>query len=430
MTPGITEFGSARANAEFATPSAHTITVISDGTSDVQQLNLRIGRPGGPFSYRRSCPTYLARGERCTVQVQLAARDLQSHADSLTAYDGDTRMATVSLRNSATVSPPPSGRSHLTFRPGKVQFPVSQSDGWLTVNEKVTVVSDGTADVQHLNLKLAPDGFPFGYSGNCPTHLAQQQSCTLLLTFEQKSRQAYSGMIAAYDGSTALASLPLRAGGGKEQTEGHPHVTMRPAALKFGGSVQYKAIYVPSSQTVEVRNDGPVELRALNLRLVPPGTPFSFSNCSPTLARGQSCSTQVNFTSIKGPQSAATLIAYEGAAQLATVQLYGAGTLAPPKEPGGSVTGAVDRANPNGNATHVKGGRTGTQAGNTQNGIAPGAKAAPNSGTQSNDPGYRAVDPNRAVLGLKRQPQVAPTAESKHAPVRRAVPKPSPPPVH
>jgi hypothetical protein len=66
MAPGITEFGSAPANAEFVTPSAHTITVISDGTGDVRQLNLRIGLPDGPFSYIRHCPTYLARGQLCT----------------------------------------------------------------------------------------------------------------------------------------------------------------------------------------------------------------------------------------------------------------------------------------------------------------------------------------------------------------------------
>ena len=430
MTPGITEFGSAPANTESLTPSVHTITVISEGPGDVRQLNLRIGRPDGPFRYIRSCPTYLARGQRCTVQVKLAARDLQPHTDSLSAYDGDTRLASVTLHSKGTVSQPPPGRPHLTFRPGEVQFPVSQSDGWVTVNEKVAVVSDGTADVQQLNLKIAPNGFPFGYSGNCPTQLAQQQSCTLLLTFEQKSRQAYSGMISAYDGSTALAFLPLRGGGGNVGTEGHPHVTMTPATLKFGGSMQYKAMYVPSRQTVEVRNDGAVDLRALKLRLAPSGAPFSFSNCSPTLARGQSCSTQVNFTPTNGPQSAARLIAYEGAVQLAMVQLYGAGTSAPPKAPGGSVTGAFDRAYPNGNATPVNGARTGTTAGNAQNGIAPGAKAAPKSGTQSNNPGYRAVSPNRAVMRLERQPQVVPPAESNHAPVRRAVPKPSPPPVH
>jgi hypothetical protein len=430
MTPGITEFGSAPANAEFLAPSAHTITVISDGAADVRQLNLRTGLPDGPFSYRRSCPTYLARGQRCTVQVKLAARDLQPHTDSLSAYDGDTRLASVTLHSKGTVSQPPPGRPHLTFRPGEVQFPVSQSDGWVTVNEKVAVASDGTADVRQLNLKIAPNGFPFGYSGNCPTHLAQQQSCTLLLSFEQKSRQAYSGMISAYDGSTALASLPLRAGGGNVRTEGHPHVTMTPAALKFGGSMQYKAMYVPSRQSIEVRNDGTVDLRALNLRLAPSGAPFSFSNCSPTLARGQSCSTQVNFTPTNGPQSAARLIAYEGVVQLAMVQLYGAGTSAPPKAPGGSVTGAVDRGYPNENATPVNGARTGTPAGNAQNGIAPAAKAAPKSGTQSNNSGYRAVSPNREVKRLERQSQAAPPAESKHAPVRRAVPKPSPPSVH
>jgi len=330
------------------------------------------------------------------------------------------------LRSSGTVSQPqPVGRPHLTFKPGEVQFPVSQSDGWVTVNERVLVVSDGTADVQQLGLRIAPTGSPFAYSGDCPTHLARQQTCTLQLTFQQKSQQAYGATIAAYDGSAPLSSLPMRGGGGRNAPTERPHASMTPTALKFGGTQFYAAMYVPR-QTVEVRNDGAVDLRALNVRMDPSGAPFNYSNCPRMLSRGQSCTIQVNFTSANGGQSSATLSAYEGGMQLAGVQLYGAGSSAPPpKPPRGSVTGVVDHAYPSDTGTQSDG-RTGNS------GTAQGTKSAP-SGPQSssagpNNAGSRTVYPNRVPAKVERSLPAPSPVVTQRPPVRRAVPKPPPPP--
>ncbi len=340
--------------------------MINDGEADVRQLNLKIGTPGGPFSYTPSCPAYLARGQRCTVQVHFAPSDQRSHADSLSAYDGGVHLASVALNGTNTIQQPPPGHSHLTFKPREVQFPASRSDGWVTAKERVEVVSDGTADVQQLSLKMSPTGSPFGYTGNCPTHLGIKQTCILQLTFEQKSQQPYTASIAAYDGSTALASLPLRGGGNAPQTE-PPHVTMTPTVLRFSRSTQYTLAYVPSKQTVVVRNDGPVDLRSLSLRLAPANAPFSFASCSPGLARGRT----------------ATLSAYEGGAQLASVQLYGFDNKAAPPKSGGTVTSYVDRAYPNGPNTPSNGSGSNATTGKTQNGTAPVPKSGSRFGSQS-----------------------------------------------
>jgi len=398
MTPAVTQFSGTAPNAEFTTASAHPITVISDGSADVRQLRLRIGTPGGPFSYTPNCPTYLALGRSCTVQVHFAANDQQPHADSLSAYDGGTHLASVALNGMSTAQQPPPGRSHLTFKPREVEFPVARSDGWVTTKQTVEVVSDGTADIQQLSLRMAPTGFPFGLSENCRTQLARQQSCILELTFEQKSQQAYRATIAAYDGNTALASLPLRGGGNAPQAE-PPRVTMTPTVLRFSGSTQYTLAYVPSKQTVVVRNDGPVDLRSLSLRLAPANAPFSFASCSPGLARGRTCTVQVNFAANSPGQSTATLSAYEGGAQLASAQLYGFGNQAAPPKSGGTVTSYVDPAYPNGPNSSSYGSGRNAPTGKTQNGTAqapnPGSRFGSQSsgnqpkGGQSNPPGSK-----------------------------------------
>lgn len=384
MTPGITQFSGSTANAKFVAPAAHPITVTNDGTADVKNLNLRIGTPGSPFSYTPSCPTYLGRGEKCTVEVRFVPQDTKPHADSLSAYNGKTHLASVGLN--ATVPQQPVGRPHLTFRPGEVQFRASQSDGRVTAKQRVEVVSDGTADIQQLALKMAPPGLPFGYSGNCSTRLERQKSCFLQVTFETKSQQTYTATLGAYDGGTALASLPLRGGGGTPA--GHPHVTMTPSALKFSGSIQYAMAYVPPRQTVEVRNDGPVDLRSLSLRLAPSGAPFTFSGCSSGLARGQSCITQVNFRPSNGQQSTATLSSYEAGVQLASVQLYVAGSdTTPPKSGGGPGTAVADGPKSDGTAAPGNGGRRNVPPGSSPNGTMQGTRPGGGSGSKgSNQP--------------------------------------------
>ncbi|HWZ84315.1 MAG TPA: choice-of-anchor D domain-containing protein [Terriglobales bacterium] len=326
MTPGVAEFQAASPNAEVFMPSTRPITVTSDGTGDVRQLNLKIGTPGGAFSYRPGCPIFLARGQSCTVQVQFASRDTQSHSDTLNAFDGNRAMASVSLRAAGSVSTTPTG---------------------------------------------------------------------------------------------------------------HQHVTMTPSELSFGAPTLFAAAYIPPQRTVEVRNDGPVDLRAFTLQMNPSGAPFRFTNyCPATLTRGQSCTVQVTFASSKGQASQATLVAYEGGAMLAGVRLSGVGSSpAPTKPPGGTVTGVVDRAYPNGSMTPGSVPQSGAKATIPQSGIAktgtvPAGTATPQQGTSPNATGNRTMVPNRAATTMQQPSRVAPPTTVQRAPVRRADPKPPPHQVH
>jgi hypothetical protein len=242
----------------------------------------------------------------------------------------------------------------------------------------------------------------------------------LQVTFDQKSQRVYNGTLTAYDGNIALAALPLRGGG--TPADEHPHVTMTPPTLRFSGSMQYNAVYVPARGTVEVRNDGAVDLRALSLRLGPASAPFRYSNCPSGLPRGQSCTVQVNFAAKDAGQYVATLTAYEGGARMANVQLYGMG--AKPQPPVGKVIGTVDGAYPKSPGTPAKVG-TGSappQGNRTGKGNAP----APTNPSRTET--YRPTTPNRVATSAQQLPPVAPApAMPRNAPAKRAAAKPPPP---
>jgi hypothetical protein len=187
-----------------------------------------------------------------------------------------------------------------------------------------------------------------------------------------------------------------------------------------------------------VRNDGPVDLRALSLQLSPSGAPFRVTSCSPSLLRGQSCSARVNFAANSPGQSSATLSAYEGGTRLASTQLYGAGNNQAPPTSAGTVQSFVDNASLNGNAGQGSGSNTGTSGGNAPTGngpkgnvpksMMPGAKIGLKAGTQTYTPGFQALAPNRTVNNPQKQPLAASPIPADNRKVRRPPPKASSPP--
>jgi len=415
MSPGGANFSATSADGEFFNATAQTITVTSDGTADIRRLRLALGDGASSFSVTPACPVHLVRGQRCSVQVRFVPRNTQTRDDSLIAYDGAVRLEAVPLHGSVTGAA--AGRAHVSFKPAQVQFPVSRSDGWVTLTQNVVVISDGTADVQRFALNVGPPGGPFSLPGRCPPRLARGQTCMLQVHFEQKSQRQYIGTMTAYDGSTELAAVPLRGGGAP--TAGHPRLSVSPGGLKFGGSLQAAMAYVPAGQNVSARNDGDVDLRALKWTIVPAGSPFSQrTNCSNVLARGQGCTVQVGFSASAAGQYQSTLVASEGGMQLATVQLYGsAGGGTQQKPPGGYVKGSVARAYPN----NTGGQGSGTNGASQGNAGSSGNPPAKNSGQNA---GYRQVVPNRTAGAEMQRAQAPPRSVTPRPPVKKQAPPP------
>jgi Abnormal spindle-like microcephaly-assoc'd, ASPM-SPD-2-Hydin len=325
-------------------------------------------------------------------------------------------------------APPPALRPHLTMTPRTAQFSSSSPDGefYTAATQTVVVRSDGTADVQPLNLRVGPAGVPFNYSTNCPTRLASGRSCAVQVQFSPRDARPYVAALTAYEGSQPLASVPLR-GASKTPPAGHPHLTMTPGTLKFASSPQlYDAVHVAARQTVEIRSDGTADLRDLNLRVNPSSAPFRYSNCSPRLPRGQTCTVQVNFVPKNAGQYAGTLDAYEAGLRLGSVELYGSGG-SPRKQPGPSVSGVVDRAYPGG--TNVPG-KAATSAVPSLN-RAPGKSNPPPSANPSSNATHRALASDKAAAS-GQIPRVLPgSAAAKDVRAQRPAQKPKqqPPPV-
>jgi len=102
VNPATVQFGSFLPDREFYSSQAQAVVVRSDGTADLRQLNLRIDPSAAPFSYSSQCPALLARGQSCTLQLKFAPRDSRQYAATLSAYDGSSQLAAVSLRGGGT----------------------------------------------------------------------------------------------------------------------------------------------------------------------------------------------------------------------------------------------------------------------------------------------------------------------------------------
>jgi len=106
VTPETLQFNSPAPSTEFLAPLTQRVTVRSDGTVGLRQLNLQPSFGGAPFSYLTNCPTTLGPGQNCAVQVKFAPTDSRRYNGKLNVFEGGTQLASVDLQASGASQHP------------------------------------------------------------------------------------------------------------------------------------------------------------------------------------------------------------------------------------------------------------------------------------------------------------------------------------
>jgi hypothetical protein len=242
--------------------------------------------------------------------------------------------------------------------PATLRFSSSLPDRefFVPVRRSVTVRNDGAVGLRELNLRLSSTvggRSPFTYSNNCPPTLSPGQSCRAQVRFAPRDSRAYTGTLAGFEGNDALASVNLEGSGAHPTTEpARLHVTITPNPVWFNPPETVREVVAPLAQIVFIRSDGTTGLRRLTVRLGSGGVvqgPFRIlSRCSAILDLGRSCPVQVRFSPRASQQYDGNLNVFEGSLQLASVDLYGNGSLPSQPHHGGVGTsvGSTDLPTP------------------------------------------------------------------------------------
>lgn len=336
VTPTSLSFGS----QTQTTKSAAKIVTLKNGSS--VQLNIsNIAAYGTDidsntdFAETNNCPTALAAGSSCTINVtftptyavyetgQLTISDDASTGSQIVPLDG-TGVA-VTYTYSATASP-----ASLTF--------ASQTIGANSSAQTVTLTNTGTGALSITNILATGD---FAQTNNCGFSLAAKASCAINVTFTPTASGSRTGQLTVYDNATAGNQTVSLSGTGAATGTLTYSATATPASLNFSS----QAIGVTSStQAVTLTNTGTGGLQITGAGIT--GDFAQTNNCGTSLAAGASCAIDVSFTpTAAGSRTGQLTIVDDATAGSQIVSLSGTGgsgiSIAPSAAGGNSATVAA-----------------------------------------------------------------------------------------
>ncbi len=180
------------------TSTAQTVTVTNASPHSAAFTGITAS---GDYAQTNTCPATLTSGLSCTISITF----------SPTATG--TRNGAVTLKDNSPGSPSQTigltgiGEAlSLGFSPGSLAFPTIPAT--TSTYLSATLVNDGSGPVNLTGFSIAPSG-TFLETGNCPTTLAVQQSCTIQVTFAPPDVGTYKATLTVSNGAGAAATLPL-----------------------------------------------------------------------------------------------------------------------------------------------------------------------------------------------------------------------------
>jgi hypothetical protein len=279
LTPGVLNYGTIVGSPA----AAQTVTVSNTGglPLDLPPATLS-GNDAGDYAFSSNCPSTLAAGDSCTIEVTFLPAAAGLRPAALQQSDGLTgdQYEIVSLNG-------------IGLRPGSVAFsPVTMNFGAVVEGTNSSAATFTATNSGGLTVNLQPASITGDYAiGNntCGATLAPNAVCTLAVTFTPTASGGRTGMLALpSDASNSPATVSLSGSGVTPAT-----VTLGPSTLSFPVTVVGAT---SAKQVLTATNAGGVtaQLQApaasSNYQVVPAGT-----TCQGTLAAGASCALQVAF---------------------------------------------------------------------------------------------------------------------------------------
>ena len=300
--------------------SAQTVTITNTGGAPLANVGFQItGLSAGSFAWSAStCPTTLANGGNCTVQVVFSPAAAGGATASLVVSSSTAGVAAVTVPLSGTGQTP----AGLNVNPAQLLFPIVVP-GQSSLSQAVNLTNTGGSAASSLTVTATP---PFSLVQNtCGSSLASGASCSTGVIFSPSLNGPYTGTLTIASPSlTASASVPLSGTGG---TPGS--VQALPSIVNFtnqSGSSEIGVGLMSAPVTVTITNPDNVNSLGSFALAVTAGFRLVSTTCSSTLGAGASCAAVVEFApTTPGPQNGSLIVSSSALPTGAFVPLSGTG---------------------------------------------------------------------------------------------------------
>jgi NHL repeat len=286
---------------QTATSSGAQSAILTN--SGTGPLTIASITPSGDFSASGNCPSVIAPGNGCTLQVKFAPTSAGTRTGAISISDDNAPGgATQSITLTGTGS---TAAPALSLTPESLVFPAQQVG--VTSGAQTLTLHNGSAG----SISLPAPVFPAGFTGStsCGATLGTGASCTIQVKFAPTA----AGPLSAAISIPVTGQAAMNAGVfGTGVSSAAPILVASPSPVSFG-------IFVvgdnPSmNMTVKNPRGYPAGIRSVALAGSSAFT-VTANNCPAILAGGASCTVQFTFipTSIAGYSATWTLTEASGA---------------------------------------------------------------------------------------------------------------------
>lgn len=277
LVPGTLTFNPQQTTT---TSSAQTVVLTNTGSGPLTISNISAS---GDFGVTHNCPSVVAAGNGCTLQVTFTPTDVGTRTGTLSISDDNVPAGvtqTVGLTGTGSTAAP-----MLTLTPQSLYFPAEQVGA--TSAAQTLILTNVSATAASLSAPVIPAGFTG--STTCGASLAAGKTCKIQVSFAPSAAGAVNAAVSI----PVTGQTPLTAGvAGTGVTSGQPMLVATPSPVSFGN---YVAGDNPSmSMTVTNPKGYAAGFRSGVLTASPVFTETG-SNCPSLLAAGASCTVTFMF---------------------------------------------------------------------------------------------------------------------------------------
>ncbi len=287
---------------------AESFTLVNSGQVPMHLSGIH---DDGDFSQTNNCPTVLAPGAGCAINVTFVPSTLgERDGYIVVADDSIDSPQRIPVTGIATMPSAQLGPAHLSF---------TANVGASTATQMVGLVNQGNGPLTIEGIGTNGD---FRAQSHCPTVLLPGISCSIGVTFNPSAPGNRQGALVINDDSSALpgSQQSIQLVGVAHQPIASLSTGSLSAASNLGGSV---------IQSVNVSNtgDGVLTIRGIGVSGGASGDFGQSSNCVRVLQPGAACSISVSFTPHGYGARPATLTLFDdGPGGSQSVALHGLGT--------------------------------------------------------------------------------------------------------
>jgi len=307
FSPASVSFG----NQAFGTSTAAVpITVTNTGASAVAISSIVVtGNNTSAFPESNTCPSSLAVGNKCTINVSFAPTASGSFSAAVTVTSNASG-SPMSINLSGTgIAPVALSASSIAF--GLVLTGSSKTASPIKLTNEMSVPLTG--------INVAVSGAAFSQTNSCGVSLAAGAQCTVSVTFAPTASGTQSGTVSITD-SAANSPQTITL-----QGSGLLPVSFAPTSLGFG-SVTVGTSSPPKTTTVTNNQKTVVTISSLALTGAKAKYYSQTNTCGSSLAAGASCKITVTFTpTITGGLPAFVTLTDSATNSPQTLDLFGTG---------------------------------------------------------------------------------------------------------